>query len=107
MSTANRNDIRQLAVQIEQLAKATQAKLDAGEEFLTTSNELVRNSITFTFALGELYALEQLRGSAKNAKVTAKVLSDPNHTAQNYHNVRDARGRFTRRPSAHHPFTRR
>lgn len=88
MSTTptTRNDVKQLAQQIEALAREVQKKLDTGADFLTTANELVRNNVTFTFVLGEVYALEQI-GSKK--KVRATAVSNPN-----YHNVRDVHGRF-------------
>lgn len=92
--SASRNDVKQLTQQIENLAKQVTVKLDAGEDFLPLANELVRNSSTLTFALGEVYAVEQLGGSKK---VSAKVVksSSNTQTARNYHNLRDtATGRF-------------
>lgn len=86
-----RNDIKQLAQQIENLAKEVQTKVDQGTDIITVANELVRNSSTFVFTLGEMYALEQ---SGKKVKVTA--VKGPNTKSQNYHNVRDSLGRFTR-----------
>lgn len=93
MSNTNRNDVRQLAKQIETLAQEVQSKLDVNGDFLTVANELVRNNVTFVFALGEVHALEQA-GMAK--KVMATTVSNPNHTSRNYHNVRDSHGRFSK-----------
>lgn len=88
MSNTTRNDVKQLAANIEVLAKDVQAKLQSDDDFLTVANELVRNNLTFVFALGEYYALSQ------NGKtVKAKVVSNPSGSA-NWHNVRDSRGRF-------------
>lgn len=91
MSTSTRNDVKQIAQQIENLAKEVQSKLDNGGDFLSTANELVRNNVTFVFALGEVYAIEQ--SGAKKA-VKAKTVSNPSGTSRNYHNKRDTRGRF-------------
>jgi hypothetical protein len=91
MSTqTTRNDVKQLAQQIETLAKEVQSQLDKGGDFLSTANELVRNNVTFVFALGEVYALEQV-GSTPKKTVRATKVSNPN-----YHNVRDSHGRFMR-----------
>lgn len=92
--SASRSDVKQLTQQIENLAKQVTAKLDAGGDFLPLANELVRNSSTLTFALGEVYAVEQLGGSKK---MSAKVVksSSTSSTPRNYHNLRDtATGRF-------------
>lgn len=89
-----RNDVKQLAVKIEELAKEAQAKLDSGGDFLIVANELVRNNATFVFTIGELYALEQ---SGTTKAVKAKVVSNVSGTTgvkHNYHNVRDSHGRF-------------
>jgi hypothetical protein len=91
MSNTNRNDVKQLAKQIETLAQEVQTKLDSNGDFLSVANELVRNNVTFVFALGEVYALEQA-GTTK--KVTATTVSNPSGTPRNYHNKRDSRGRF-------------
>jgi hypothetical protein len=92
MSNTTRNDVKQLAQQIETLAKEVQSKLDTGGDFLSTANELVRNNVTFVFALGEVYALEQV-GTKKTVRAT--TVSNPSGTSRNYHNVRDSRGRFS------------
>lgn len=91
---ATRNDVKQFAEKIEALAKEVQVKLDNGGDFLSVANELVRNNSTFVFTIGEVYALEQ-SGAVKAVK--AKVVSNVNKTGshKNYHNVRDAHGRFT------------
>ena len=93
MSTrTTRNDVKQLAQQIETLAKEVQNKLDNGGDFLSAANELVRNNVTFVFTLGEVYALEQVGSTTKKTVRGARVAS-PN---PNYHNVRDSHGRFTK-----------
>ncbi len=86
MSNTTRNDVKQLAERIEVLAKEVQSKLDNNGDFLTTANELVRNNLTFVFALGEVYALEQVGGGKKVKAVQV-----------NYHNLRDSRGRFAKK----------
>lgn len=90
------NDVKQLAQQIESLAKEIQTKLDNGTDVLTVANELARNNVTFLFTLGEYYAQEQ---STKAVKVKAKVVKNPAGTVvnRNYHNVRDNNGRFVRK----------
>lgn len=87
MSNTTRNDVKQLAEKIEVLAKEVQSKLDSNGDFLATANELVRNNVTFVFALGEVYALEQVGGGKKVKAVKVG----------NYHNLRDSRGRFTKK----------
>ena len=105
MSNNIQNDVKQLAANIETLARAVQAKLDSNanvlqandkekEAFLNAANELVRNNVTFTFALGEFYALEQL---GSNKTVQGSVVSNPSGTTHKYHNVRDSLGRFAKK----------
>lgn len=86
----NTSGVKKLAVQIESLARQVQSSLDNGGDFLSPANELVRNSITFVFALGESYALDTL-GTATAKPVKATVTKKGN---ANYHNLRDNRGRF-------------
>lgn len=86
--SASRNDVKQLAQKIEEFAKEVQTQVDQGGGILTPAHELVRNVNTFIFALGEVYAVEQL-GTGK--KVPATTVSKGN---ANWHNVRDALGRF-------------
>lgn len=92
-STNTRNEIKQLAQTMETLAHEVQVRLDAGSDILTLANELVRNSSTFVFTLGELYALEQV-GTTKT-RTARKVTSGSTASSRNYHNVRDNLGRFT------------
>lgn len=94
MSNTTRNDVKQLAATIEALARDVQSKLDTNGDFLGAANELVRNQLTFVFTLGEFYALQQT-GSTKTVK--ASTVSNPNGTVPNYHNVRDAFGRFAKK----------
>lgn len=91
MYNTNRNDVKQLAEKIETLAKEVQSKLDNGHDCLMAANELVRNSATFVFTLGEVYALEQ---SGANKKVKVKTVSNPNQTLRAY--ARDSLGRFSK-----------
>ena len=91
-STDTRNEIKQLARTLESLAREVQTKLDAGDNILLVANELARNSSTFVFTLGEMYALEQV-GSSRKVKARGTSTS----TLHNYHNVRDSLGRFTRK----------
>lgn len=93
-----RNAVSQIAQQIENLARQVQTKISQNDDLISVANELIRNSSTFTFALGELFALEE-----SGKKVKATVVSNPNNTstasanpARNYHNVRDSLGRFRR-----------
>lgn len=90
MNTTTRNDVKQLAATIEVLAREVQSKLDANAEFLSTANELVRNNMTFVFALGEVHALEQVGSGGKTVKATRVSNS-------NYHNLRDNLGRFAKK----------
>jgi hypothetical protein len=89
MNTTTRSDVKQLAATIEQLSREVQSKLDTNGDFLGTANELVRNNLTFVFALGEVYALEQIGSAGKPVK--AKVVNS------NYHNLRDNLGRFAKK----------
>ena len=96
MSNTNsivRNEVSKLAQQIETLARQVQDKLATGADPIGVANELVRNSSTFTFALGEMFAIE-----ASGKKVNATTVSNPSGTQgnKNYHNVRDSLGRFSR-----------
>jgi hypothetical protein len=91
MNTTTRNDVKQLAQTIESLAREVQNKLENNGDFLATANELVRNNLTFVFTLGEVFALEQVGHTGKTVKATRVGNS-------NYHNLRDSRGRFTRKP---------
>ena len=102
-----RDDVKQLAVKIENLAKEVQKKLFSGEDVLAVSNELVRNNATFVFTLGELYAIEQYgltnTAPASSDKKPATIVSNPNNTKpatyyHKYHNVRDSYGRFSTKP---------
>jgi hypothetical protein len=90
-----RNELTKYAQQIENLAKQVQTQLASGTTPLLTANELVRNSSTFVFVLGELSALESTKTGGKKVKTT--TVSNPSGTKnRNYHNVRDSFGRFTR-----------
>jgi len=94
MTTSNittRNDVKKLTANIESLAREVSVKLDTNAtDLLDFANELVRNSLTFVFALGEVVALEQVGASGKTYQAV-KV------GTQNYHNLRDNRGRFAKK----------
>lgn len=86
------NEMKQLAKTMESLAHEVQVKLDAGDDnVMTLATELVRNNSTFVFTLGEMYALKAL-GPTRKVKARA-----PSTTPRNYHNHRNALGRFTRK----------
>lgn len=83
-----RTALKQLAQQIENLAKQVQNKLAIpGADILGVANELVRNSSTFVFSLGQLHA--------QSPKRNATVVS--NHNGTKWHNHRDSLGRFAKR----------
>lgn len=90
MYSATRNDVKQLAQQIEVLAKKVQSDVDNGADYIAAANELVRNNFTFVFALGEVYALEHAGKSVKATVVKTASQSK-------WHNHRDARGRFAKK----------
>lgn len=83
-----RSELKKIASQIETLAHEAHTKLSNGSSILDVANELVKNSITLTFGLGELYATENTGRAAQTG--TAK----PRKVSSNWHNVRDNRGRF-------------
>lgn len=91
MYSATKNDVKKLAKQIEDLAREVIARVDNNGDVMPVANELVRNSSTFTFALGEVYAVEQLGKAVVSSTVTAVKSKNAN-----YHNVRDSLGRFKR-----------
>jgi hypothetical protein len=94
-NTTTRNDVKQLAEKIELLAREVQSKLQSNGDFLATANELVRNNLTMVFALGEVYALEQVGSTGKTARAT--TVSNPSGISANWYNVRDSRGRFVKK----------
>jgi ABC-type transporter Mla subunit MlaD len=98
MSNANnvRNEIKQVAQNIETLAQQIQAGLDQGKDIILTANELARNASTFVFTLGALYTLEQGGVKTKKSVKTTTVSNPSGTTSRNYHNVRDNLGRFSR-----------
>lgn len=94
-----RTELDKLAGQIETLARTVRQKLSGNEVVVDVANELIKNSVSFTFHLGQLYGLEvpvnqPVASSAKSVK-SVKVVSQGNSQAR-YHNVRDSRGRFAR-----------
>ena len=94
MSNTSRNDVKQIAEKIENLAKDLQRTLTVGGDFLAQANELVRNNMTLVFTAGEVYALEQI---GANKTVNATVVSRATTNASR-HNVRDPRtGKFAKR----------
>lgn len=93
MSNTDHNDVKKLASNIEVLAREFQLKLDTNGDFLSTANELTRNSLTFVFTLGSLYGNQKAAGTKT---VKAKAVGSA-HTNHSYHNVRDSYGRFARK----------
>ena len=83
MYSATKSDVRKLAEQIEVLAKDIQRSIDNNCDHLATANELVRNTTTLVFALGEVFATEQM--TTNKPSVSNKVY------------YRDSRGRFARK----------
>lgn len=99
MNNPNRNDVKQVASVIENLARQVQEKADSGSDLIALAEELVRNNVTFIFTVGEVFALE--RAGLVGKTVAATTVSNPNKTVRNYsnhHKVRDSRGRFTPKP---------
>jgi glucosamine 6-phosphate synthetase-like amidotransferase/phosphosugar isomerase protein len=97
MQSTSRNEVKQLAQTLENLARQVQTLLDAGDNIMLVANELARNSSTFVFALGSMYAVEN-GATTSSHKVKAKgpgTISTSLH--RNFHNVRDTHGRFTRK----------
>lgn len=99
MNNASRNDVKQLAGVIENLARQLQDKVDSGGDLFTLSEELVRSNVALTFTVGEVFALERAGVAGKPVAVT--TVSSPNKVVRNYsnhHNLRDSRGRFVPKP---------
>lgn len=87
-----RSEVKKVVSQIETLASRVRTALDAGADVMASANELVANTVTLTFSVGELYALENAPGGVNTGTVTP---AQSNHSQSRYHNVRDSRGRFT------------
>lgn len=85
------NAVKDLAVQIENLARDVQQKVSLGLDFYQDCNKLIRNAITLVFTSGEVYALEN-PPSKKKVKATRVVKAG----SVNYrHNLHDpTTGRF-------------
>lgn len=89
-----RTELDKLANQIETLARTVRQKLSGDEAVVDVANELIKNSVSFTFHLGQLYGLEvPVSQPTTSSKVATAVHSRP-VTGTRYHNVRDSRGRF-------------
>lgn len=92
-STDVLNQVKQLAANIKLSAHEVLLRLESGKDILATAHELVRDSSTFVFTLGEMYALKQAGTTTRTAhKTTGTPVA-----SRNYHNMRDSRGRFTRK----------
>jgi len=88
MYSVTRTDVKKIAAHIEVLAKQLQDNLDkSSDDFLQAANELVRDSSTMIFVLGELHASEQL---VKNP--TTKTTPISSCKSRVYY--RDNQGRF-------------
>lgn len=80
-----KDDVKSLANRIASLANDLVKNLDSKGDFYAPANELVKNTSTLVFALGEVYASDM---HAITPKPATKVNSG------SYHNVRDSKGRF-------------
>lgn len=95
MYSVTRTDVKKIAAQIECLAKQVQDYLDKNSDlFLQVANELVRDSSTMIFVLGELHASEQLGVNNSGTKKTAA--KSTTRSPRRY--FRDSRGRFISNP---------
>ena len=68
--------VKDLVSNIERLAKEMQLKIDLNQSILLEANELVAKSSTFVFALGEVYALQNvglLNNAATNSSRSSSV----------------------------------
>lgn len=88
-----RSEVTQIVNNIEVLAGRVRTALATGANVLASANELVANTVTLTFSVGELYALESSAVTNTVPNVSVNVTKAPQ---VRYHNVRDNRGRFTR-----------
>ena len=86
---SSKKALRDLAFQIESLAREVQVKLSAGEDFLPACNELTRNTTTLVFTCGEVYALDKQTPSLTSSVKPVRARN------ANYHNVRNSLGRFS------------
>jgi hypothetical protein len=86
MYSATKNDVKNLAAQLESLAKEVQSQITVGGDYLKVANELVKTKELFVFTLGEVYALDQV-GKNKPVSVKAARVSRPYK--------RDSLGRFS------------
>jgi hypothetical protein len=94
MHSTTRNEVKQLAQTLENLAHEVQVLLDSGANILGVANELARNSSTFVFTLGSMYAEDLGFVSSKKTKARSASTSST-VSSRNFHNVRDSLGRFT------------
>ncbi|HEY5268686.1 MAG TPA: hypothetical protein VII94_06240 [Candidatus Saccharimonadales bacterium] len=95
-SSTIRNEVSKLAQQIETLARRVQDQITQGGDVIVAANELARNSSTFVFTLGEMYAIEESGKKTKTINmIPVSTLNNPLH--KKFHNVRDSLGRFTRK----------
>lgn len=97
-----RNELSELLVKVESLAKDLRLKVLAGQDVLVDANELVKNVSILTFSVGELSALERNGVIASTTVVTSPTAPTVQIVPANqskkikYHNIRDNRGRFAR-----------
>jgi hypothetical protein len=85
------SEVKQFTKIMESLAHEIQVKLEAGDNIMLLASELARNTMIFTFFLGEMYAMKH---GDTSCKAKSRVV---NTTLRNYYNVRDSLGRFTRK----------
>lgn len=97
MHNTTRNEVKQLAQTLESLAHEIQVRLEVGDGILDIANELARNSSTFVFTLGSMYALDELGNITISTKKKSRLTTPSISVHPNFHNVRDSRGRFARK----------
>lgn len=83
-----RSEVSNLVSKIEVLAARFRTALTSDADVIQTANELVANTMTLTFSVGELYALEN---GTPAVTATVKVNSHPN-----WQRPRDNNGRFVK-----------
>jgi len=84
-------EIKNLASELEVLAKEIKSRIDNGTDILVPVSEMVTNQARLIFALGEHSSLVQT--PVKKSKTT-RVVKSGNYL--NNYKVRDNRGRYTR-----------
>lgn len=86
MEQSTKQNLKELALKVENLARDLQLKVENDDDYLTAASDLTKSQMTLVFALGEVY------GANKVVKTAAKVVK-----SGNYHNLRDKSGRFCKK----------